>query len=129
MLGLDSIIVASEAPRDSASKDSTPVPENRSRQRAPTTFLFIQLNNVSRSLSGVGLKHAAFITFNFLPRHLPPIILIFPKLSKFHLSSLFFSDRAPTFTITSLSGNNLRLKASLMSSIVTSSTLLLNVSK
>ena len=49
-----STITTHFAPREAASKPSAPVPANRSRQRASSTSPASQLNNVSRTRSGVG---------------------------------------------------------------------------
>jgi fused signal recognition particle receptor len=66
------------APRDSASKPRAPLPANRSRQRAPTMTGASQLNIVSRTLSGVGLKPASAGTGKSRPRHSPAMIRTLP---------------------------------------------------
>jgi len=64
------------APRDSASRPSTPLPAKQSSTTAPGHTGASQLNSVSRIRSGVGRKPSASTTSIFRPRHLPPMILI-----------------------------------------------------
>jgi len=69
---------ASAAPRDNASKPSTPVPAKRSRQRAPTTASCNQLNSVSRTRSGVGRTAVQSGISMRRPRHSPATIRMRP---------------------------------------------------
>ena len=69
------------APREAASKPKAPLPEKRSRQRAPEICGASQLKTVSRTLSGVGRN--SFDPRNRMMRffHWPPIIRTLPCCS------------------------------------------------
>src|SRR5215831_13600519 len=62
------------APRDSASKPSAPLPANRSRQALPLKSWPSQLNTVSRTRSGVGLRSSASGNSTRRLRHSPPMM-------------------------------------------------------
>ncbi len=62
-----------EAPRESDSSPSAPLPANRSRQRAPTMRGPSQLNSVSRTRSGVGRTSGMSGKRQRRPRIAPPM--------------------------------------------------------
>src|SRR3984893_5347141 len=65
---------SSFAPRERASSPSAPEPANRSRHRAPAMWCCSQLNKVSRTRSGVGLRPGTSGKFTRRPRQPPPMI-------------------------------------------------------
>jgi hypothetical protein len=73
--GSRSTKVTCPAPRESDSSPRAPLPAKRSRQRAPGSRGASQLNSVSRTRSGVGRISGDGGKRNFLPRHMPPMIL------------------------------------------------------
>ena len=62
------------APREAASKPSAPVPANASMQRQPSRSWPSQLNSVSRTRSGVGLRPGLSRTGSFVRFHCPPMM-------------------------------------------------------
>src|SRR5712691_11503450 len=72
--GFCSTMMTEAAPRDSASKPSAPLPAKRSRHAMPLRSCPSQLNNVSRTRSGVGLKSAASGNSMRRLRHTPPMM-------------------------------------------------------
>src|SRR6266704_4735627 len=72
--GCFSTMTTDAAPRESASKPSAPLPANRSRHAMPVSSRPSQLNSVSRTRSGVGLKSAASGNSMRRLRHRPPMI-------------------------------------------------------
>ena len=66
------------APREAASKPSAPVPAKRSRQRAPPTSPASQLNNVSRTRSGVGRSRSVVTTGSRRLRQRPAMMRTAP---------------------------------------------------
>src|SRR5438874_2140166 len=71
-------MTTSAAPRESASKQSAPVPAKRSRQCAPAMYGASQLKSVSRTRSGVGRNPCAANTGSRRPRQRPPMMRIAP---------------------------------------------------
>src|SRR5271163_452784 len=71
-----SIATARAAPRDRASKDSAPLPANRSSVVRPVRSWPSQLNNVSRTRSGVGRSVGRLGNCSLRPRHWPPMMRI-----------------------------------------------------
>lgn len=74
MAGSDSTKQQWAAPRDKASMPNTPVPANKSRQRAPGSRGASQLNKVSRTRSPVGRRPGASGTGICRRRQSPPMI-------------------------------------------------------
>src|SRR5256885_2441183 len=72
--GCFSTMTTDAAPRESASKPRAPLPAKRSRQAMPVRSCPSQLNSVSRTRSGVGLKSAASGNWMRRLRHRPPMI-------------------------------------------------------
>src|SRR5947207_12794974 len=72
--GCFSTMTTDAAPRESASKPSAPLPAKRSRQAMPARSCPSQLNSVSRTRSGVGLRSAASGNSMRRLRHRPPTI-------------------------------------------------------
>ena len=64
------------APREAASKPSTPVPANASIQRQPVRSWPSQLNSVSRTRSGVGRRPGRSGTLSRVRFHWPPMMRI-----------------------------------------------------
>ena len=62
------------APREAASKPSAPLPAKRSRQDRPDRSCPSQLNNVSRTRSGVGRRPSASGKRKTRRRHSPPMM-------------------------------------------------------
>ena len=72
-----SINVTCRAPREASSKPSTPVPAKKSNPRTSSsagTRCSIQLNNVSRTRSGVGRKPGVSATGSGVRFHCPPMM-------------------------------------------------------
>src|SRR3989440_6022210 len=72
--GCFSTMTTDAAPRESASKPSAPLPAKRSRHAMPVRSCPSQLNSVSRTRSGVGLKSAASGNWMRRLRHRPPMM-------------------------------------------------------
>src|SRR5439155_19543147 len=72
--GFFSTMVTEAAPRESASKPRAPLPAKRARHAVPLRSRPSQLNRVSRTRSGVGLKSAASGNSMRRLRHRPPMI-------------------------------------------------------
>ncbi len=70
----DSTNTTSRAPLEMASRPSAPEPANRSRQRVPAMECCSQLNNVSRTRSGVGRSPGRSGKLMRRPRQAPAMI-------------------------------------------------------
>ena len=82
---LGSMNVTLAAPRDNASIPSAPVPAYKSSTCAPSTSCASQLNSVSRTRPGVGLRPGLSGTGIKRPRQRPAIILIRPGFEGFDI--------------------------------------------
>src|SRR5229473_4982432 len=72
--GFFSIMTTEAAPRESASKPRAPLPAKRSRHAMPVRSRPSQLNSVSRTRSGVGLRSSASGNSMMRLRHRPPMM-------------------------------------------------------